>query len=133
MEIYIFIIYKYKFISKCTTFYWTFMLNFLIPFTRKFIGLIQQGPDNGSRQQLARELNIVESDGPPKGPLLGVVVSGNTTSQTKILEASYKIWIKLTDFLESLGYFKCFDGGKRLFWVGTYTVKLCYFEWDGTV
>eukprot|EP00105_Crassostrea_gigas_P014223 XP_011430809.1 PREDICTED: FGFR1 oncogene partner isoform X4 [Crassostrea gigas] len=44
------------------------------------------GPDNGSRQQLARELNIVESDGPPKGPLLGVVVSGNTTSQTKISE-----------------------------------------------
>lgn len=44
------------------------------------------GPDNGSRQQLARELNIVESDGPPKGPLLGVVVSGNTTSQTKITE-----------------------------------------------
>ncbi|XP_052708546.1 centrosomal protein 43-like isoform X5 [Crassostrea angulata] len=44
------------------------------------------GPDNGSRQQLARELNIVESDGPPKGPLLGVVVSGNTISQTKISE-----------------------------------------------
>nr|XP_011430809.2 FGFR1 oncogene partner isoform X4 [Crassostrea gigas] len=44
------------------------------------------GPDNGSRQQLARELNIVESDGPPKGPLLGVVVSANTTSQTKISE-----------------------------------------------
>lgn len=44
------------------------------------------GPDNGSRQQLARELNIVESDGPPKGPLLGVVVSGNTASQTKISE-----------------------------------------------
>lgn len=44
------------------------------------------GPDDGSRQQLARELNIVESDGPPKGPLLGMVVSGNTTSQTKISE-----------------------------------------------
>lgn len=44
------------------------------------------GPDNGSRQQLARELNIVESDGPPKGPLLGVVVSGNKASQAKISE-----------------------------------------------
>lgn len=44
------------------------------------------GPDNGSRQQLARELNIGESDGPPKGPLLGVVVSGNKASQAKISE-----------------------------------------------
>lgn len=44
------------------------------------------GPDNGSRQQLARELNIVESDGPPKGPLLGVVVSENKASQAKISE-----------------------------------------------
>lgn len=133
MEIYISIISQYKFISKCTTFYWKFMLNFLIHFTCKFIGLIQQGPDNGSRQQLARELNIVESDGPPKGPLLGMVVSGNTTSQTKISEVSYTIWINLTDFIESWGFLKCFDGEKRLFWVGTYKVKLCYFEWDGTV
>nr|XP_022293138.1 FGFR1 oncogene partner-like isoform X4 [Crassostrea virginica] len=38
------------------------------------------GPDNGGRQQLARELNIVESDGPPKGPLLGSVVSGSSVS-----------------------------------------------------
>ncbi|XP_061195677.1 centrosomal protein 43-like isoform X4 [Saccostrea echinata] len=44
------------------------------------------GPNNGGRQQLAKELNILESDGPPKGPLLGVLVSGNkqTAPLTKV-------------------------------------------------
>ncbi|XP_048769353.1 centrosomal protein 43-like isoform X4 [Ostrea edulis] len=43
------------------------------------------GPNKGDRQQLARELNIIESDGPPKGPLLSAVVSGSkpTVPQTK--------------------------------------------------
>lgn len=48
-----------------------------------------QGPDNGGRQQLARELNIVESDGPPKGPLLGSVVSGSSVSiKNKVSDVS---------------------------------------------
>ncbi|XP_062591577.1 centrosomal protein 43-like isoform X4 [Saccostrea cucullata] len=44
------------------------------------------GPNDGGRQQLAKELNILESDGPPKGPLLGALLSGNkpTAPQTKV-------------------------------------------------